>query len=112
MCVFCNEQMVAVYKEMIRCDVVEREMNLYGDDDLVYFHEETKSFSYQCMFPPEKLDSTLYNFSDLSAVKSQSIDDFDLYHYSDVDAADLAFMNEAESSGDEVWSEDTTDLTV
>ena len=112
-CNFRYEQMVAVYKEMIRCEVAEKEMYLYGDDDnLAYFHEETKSFSYQCMFPPEILDSTMNYSIDLSIVQSQSIDDFEQYYYSDVTAAELVYVNEADSSGDEVWSENSTDLTV
>ena len=68
-------QMVAVYKEMIKCDVTDRDLGGYGDDELVYFHEETKSFSYQCIFPSEKLESSSYNYGELN----ESIDEIDQY---------------------------------
>ena len=90
--------MVAVYKEMIKCDVVDRDMDGYGDDELLYFHEETKAFSYQCIFPNEKLEPPSNN---------EPIEDIDEYYYSSDINADVVCMDEGGNRDDGMWSKHT-----
>ena len=93
-----DKQMVAVYKEMIKCDVADRDMDGYGGDELVYFHEETKAFSYQCIFPNEKLEPPSNN---------ESIEEIDQYY-----SADVVCMDQSDSSDDGMWPTHTNPVLI